>query len=332
VLDGIAGVDLGGTRIKIGLADTTGHIISTSILETRGCRDAEGIVEKISTTVKDLAFAASVHVIAAGVGCPGRIDHQAGRVVWLKSKLEFLEGAPLGALLDERLGCPVACDNDVNAMLAGEMRFGAGRGYQNVVAIAVGTGIGGALFLEGRLVRGHNWAAGHFGFMSHDPAGPRHACGNSGIVEEHASQSGVLRRLREASDAGEKSRLTQALAEGDEPGFCELFAAFNANDPLAARLVKRLTAELGVLIANLIFALDPEIVLVGGGILNCWPGLVDAVRSEAAGRLDYLPENATGILPMTLGDGAGILGGVALAMEFLSKENRAYLPQGVTKK
>lgn len=313
------GVDAGGTRVKIGLADQEGRLISKTVLESSECQTTEKFIGNIAGAIQQLGQSAPDRIISAGVGCPGRIDVVSGQVLWIKGKFEFLDGAPLAALLAERLQCPVTCDNDVNAMLAGEMRFGAGRGYQNVAAIAVGTGIGGALFIDGRLVRGRNWAAGHFGFMSQDPKGPRHVCGNTGIVEEYASQSGILRRVREAWDGGETSCLTQALADGHEPGLHEVFAAFAAGDLLAGRLVQRLTAELGLLIANLIYAFDPEIVLVGGGILSCWPGVMEAVRREAAGRLDYLPENATGIMPMTLGDGAGILGGVALAMELVSK-------------
>jgi glucokinase len=152
----------------------------------------------------------------------------------------------------------VVCDNDVNAISAGEMRFGAGRGHADVVAWTVGIGIGGALVVGGHLVRGCNWATGHFGYMSIDPCGPVHACGNTGIVKEHASQSGVLRQLRKALAAGEKSELTESLDGGEEPGLQEVFRAADSGDLLARRVADRLICELGVLVANLIYALDPD--------------------------------------------------------------------------
>jgi len=311
----LVGVDVGGTRIKVGLADRSGQLLSRNVLETRACRDAESFLDTIAGEIGTQTSAAAVPLGAVGIGCPGRIDFTSGRVVWLKSKLEFLEGFALAVRLGDRLGCPVVCDNDVNTILAGEMRFGAGRGYRDVAAVTVGTGIGGALVLGGSMVRGRNWAAGHFGYMSLDPRGVRHICGNTGIFEEHASQSGMLRQLRRALEAGETSPLTESLARGEEPGLRELFEAAEAGDALAQCLADRLTCDLGVLVANLIYALDPELVLVGGGLITHRPSVLDAIRPEVAARLDYLPPHATQILPMALGDDAGVLGGVALAME-----------------
>ena len=321
----VAGVDVGGTRIKVGLADSSGRLLSCEVLETRRCRDAESFLETIAGEIgkQANAVAASARVAAVGIGCPGRIDFASGKVVWLKSKLEFLEGVPLAVRLRDRLGCPVVCDNDVNTILAGEMRFGAGQGYRDVAGVTVGTGIGGALVLRGCLVRGRNWAAGHFGYMSHDPWGPRHVCGNTGIVEEHASHSGILCQLRRALEAGEASVLTESLARGEEPGLREVFEAADAGDPLGCRLADRLICELGVLVANLIYALDPELVLVGGGLVTHRPGVLDAIRREVAERLDYLPPDATKILPMALGDAAGVLGGVALGMDAIAGVARA---------
>ena len=321
----VAGVDVGGTRIKVGLADSSGRLLSCEVLETRRCRDAESFLETIAGEIgkQANAAAASAGVAAVGIGCPGRIDFASGKVVWLKSKLEFLEGVPLAVRLRDRLGCPVVCDNDVNTILAGEMRFGAGQGYRDVAGVTVGTGIGGALVLRGCLVRGRNWAAGHFGYMSHDPWGPRHVCGNTGIVEEHASHSGILCQLRRALEAGEASVLTESLARGEEPGLREVFGAADAGDPLGCRLADRLICELGVLVANLIYALDPELVLVGGGLVTHRPGVLDAIRREVAERLDYLPPDATEILPMALGDAAGVLGGVALGMDAIAGVARA---------
>lgn len=317
-IDGVlAGVDVGGTRIKVGLADESGRLLSSRVLESRSCRDAESFLEVVAGEIGRQAKAASSYVAAAGVGCPGRIDFASGRVVWLKTKLMFLEGVPLAARLGDRLSCPVVCDNDANAILAGEMRFGAGRGYRDVAAVTVGTGIGGALVVGGHMVRGRNWATGHFGYMSLDPSGPRHVCGNTGIVEEHASLSGILRELSGA--LGEGSPLTPTLAHGEEPGLRELFEAADAGDPLSRRMADRMVLELGVLVANLVYALDPELVLIGGGLLNHRPRVLDAIRDEALARLDFLPAGATKILPMALGDAAGVLGGAAMAMDAIGE-------------
>lgn len=310
-----AGVDVGGTRIKIGLADESGRLLSSQMLETHEVPDTHRFLDSVVDEIAKQARTAHVRIAAAGVGCPGRINFSSGTIVWLKTKLEFLEGIPLASRLSERLGCRVACDNDVNAILAGEMRFGAGRGYKDVAAITVGTGIGGALVIGGNMVRGHNWATGHFGYMSIDPAGPRHVSGNTGIFEEHASLIGIQSELRQALAAAETSSLTESLARGEEPGLRQLFDAAEASDALARRLAERMTCELAVLVANLIYALDPELILIGGGLIAHRPEVVDAIRGEVATRVAFLPPGATEIRPMALGDTAGVLGGVALAMD-----------------
>lgn len=310
-----AGVDVGGTRTKVGLADRSGRLLCCELIETRTLQDTESFLHRIATEIAKQSKAVSLPVAGAGVGCPGRIDFVSGEVAWLKSKLEFLEHVPLAARLGDLLGCPVVCDNDVNTILAGEMKFGAGRGYRDVVGFTVGTGVGGAVVIGGQMVRGRNWATGHFGYMSHEPNGARHVCGNTGIVEEHASQSGIAKQVRQALSAGESSVLTAALARGEEPGLRELFEAADAGDSLARRLDARLRLELSVLVANLIYALDPELVLVGGGVVTHRPTILEAIRQEVAWRVAYLPSGTTKILPMSLGDAAGVLGGVALAME-----------------
>lgn len=318
-----AGIDLGGTRIKIGLVDGSGKLISSTILGSEEYRSAEILLNSVADQISVLADAASVAVVAIGVGCPGRIDFDSGKVVWLKSKLEFLQGIPLARRLSDLLVCPVVCDNDVNTILTGEMRFGAAHGFRDVIALTVGTGIGGALAFGGRIMRGHHWAAGHFGYMSLDPNGPQHVCGNSGIVEEHASQSGIKRQVLRALESGEVSSLTRSLADGKECDLRKVFQAADEGDELGSRLVERLTSEIGVLIANLVYALDAELILVGGGIINHRSSLIDAIRCEAEKRLDFFPLDTIKISPMALGDSAGILGGAAMAMSAIEPEEQS---------
>jgi glucokinase len=313
----LAGVDVGGTYIKIGVADESGRLLSRQVLATRNCSSAESFLETVVEEIKRQASAVSAKAAGVGIGCPGRIDVTLGQVVWLKTKLEYLEGVPLAARLNGWLGCPVVCDNDANTILAGEMRFGAGRGFRDVAAVTVGTGVGGALALDGKVVRGRNWATGHFGYMSLDPWGPRHVCGNTGIVEEHASLSGILHELCGA--LGDSSPLAPTPA-GEEPGLRELFEAADAGDAVSKHLAERMLLELGVLVANLVYALDPEAVLIGGGLISHRPRVFDAIRDEASARLAYLPAGATKILPMALADAAGVLGGVALVMDAINQK------------
>lgn len=315
MLEVLAGVDVGGTRIKVGIADASGQLLACDIADSVSYQDSEAFLSSVADKIRSMVRSTSGVLVGAGIGCPGRINFEDGRIVWLRSKLEFLEGISLAEQLGGRLSCRVVCDNDVNMILAGEVRFGAGRGYRNIVGITVGTGIGGALVLDGRIIRGKNWATGHFGYMSTDPRGLKHVCGNTGIIEEHASHSGILRQLRKALGEGEISPLTKSLARNEEPGLRELFEASDVGDPLASRLVSKLISELGVMISNLIYALDPELILVGGGLVSHRPSVVNLVSQEVGGRVGFLPPGATEILPMQLGDMAGVYGGIALALE-----------------
>lgn len=317
--EAFAGVDIGGTRIKIGIADSSGSLLFLDIVETESYKSAEALLDDIAERLRRQATAASVSLAGVGVGCPGRIDYASGKVIWLRGRLEFLEGFPLVARLGDALACRAVCDNDVNVILAGEMRFGAGRGYRDVIAVTVGTGIGGALAVQSHIVRGRNWGAGSFGYMSIDPRGPTHVCGNSGTVEEHASQSGILDKLRRALETGTDSRLTKSLAHGGKPGLREVFDAADEGDPLGQEIASRLISDIGILISNLIYALDPEVVLVGGGIVCNHKGILDEIRREVTHRIAFLPPNGTQILPTALGDAAGVLGGVALALDRIAQ-------------
>ncbi|WP_169747057.1 ROK family protein [Edaphobacter aggregans] len=322
MLEVLAGVDVGGTRMKVGIADASGTLLASDITESASFEDLEAFLRSISNKIKTMVADVAGVLIGTGVGCPGRIDFKEGRVVWLRSKLEFLEGVSLSERLGETLSCRVVVDNDVNTILSGEMRFGAGKGYQSAIGITVGTGIGGALVSDGRMLRGKNWAAGHFGYMSSDPSGPRHICGNTGIFEEHASHSGIARQVHKALAEGESSPLTKLVADDQELGLRELFDAIEAGDPLACRLGTKLISELGVMVANLVYALDPELILVGGGLISHRPNLLDLIRREVETRVEFLQSGATKILPMQLGDAAGVYGGVALALEAIASTGR----------
>jgi glucokinase len=138
-----------------------------------------------------------------------------------------------------------------------------------------------------------------------------------------------VRQLRKALEDGEVSPLTKSLARNEEPGLRELFEALDAGDPLASRLVSKLTSELGVMISNLIYALDPELVLVGGGLVSHRPSVLNLVCREVEERIGFLPPGATEILPMQLGEIAGVYGGLALALEAIALSEIDATPSGI---
>jgi len=315
-----AGIDVGGTRVKLGLITRQGGLLAADIFPVQHILSYAAFVDTLSDRLARLARTCDrgEEWTALGIGSPGRIDHERGTVAWLEGKLEFLAGQPLGHDFRQRLGKPVFCDNDVNTILLGEARFGAGRTFSNLVGITLGTGIGGAVILDGKLRRGSNHAVGHFGFMSHHVhGGIAHVSGNPGAVENHASHTGLLERVREKLLAGTPSVLEKHAA--DSLGVREIFEAADRQDALAMELVHEMQEEVALLVANLIFALDPDAVLIGGGFIRRGDHFVRTLETRVKERIAFLPPDVIRVLPMELGDHAGIFGGAALALTSISR-------------
>jgi glucokinase len=315
------GIDVGGTTIKLGFVDGQGAILGKSTLPVHRLTTYEDFLMEVSQALLSLCNDhGNFEWSAAGMGCPGRIDVDAGRHVWLKDKLEYLVGHSLAADLEAKLGKPVHIDNDVNSIVLGEHMFGAGKGYRFVVGFALGTGIGGAVIVDNKLVRGRNWATGHFGYMSQNSEGDSHYSGNRGAVEGLASHSGMLYHVNKRLKAGRKSTLQQITQEkGAEFGVRDIFTEAENRDGLAVELVNLMEQEVAVLIANLVVAFDPELVLIGGGIMSAGEEFYQRIVQAAKARVGMLPNECIEIKQMKLGADAGIYGGAALAVEKLSK-------------
>jgi len=189
------GIDIGGTSIKIGFVDKAGTIMCKDLIPVGKISTYSDFIEQLGNKTNKLleTLENKYAIISFGVGCPGRIDVATGKVIWLRGKLEYMENRDIGPDLASVFGKPVICDNDVNAMVLGETYFGKAKGSRNVIGLTFGAGIGGAIIINGQVLRGKHFAAGHFGFMSHDPNGESHVCGNAGAAEVHASHSGYSR-------------------------------------------------------------------------------------------------------------------------------------------
>lgn len=307
-----AGIDVGGTRVKMGLVTGAGELLAHDIFPVGDIPAYADFVEVLAERLTGLEERCGAAWAALGIGCPGRIDHGRGRVAWLEGKLEYLAGQSLAGDFSERLGRPVYCDNDVNAILLGEATYGAGKNFTNLVGFTLGTGIGGAVMVDGKLCRGSHHAVGHFGFMSHHVRGGLpHVSGNPGAIENHASHTGLLERIRDVLAAGRQSLLSNA---GQDLGVKEIFEAADQGDALAAELINDMQEEVALLTANLIFALDPDAVLIGGGFTQRGKHFIRDIEARVKARVHFLPVEAIRVLPMALGDHAGIFGGAALAM------------------
>ncbi|MDR7537326.1 MAG: ROK family protein [Armatimonadota bacterium] len=304
------GVDLGGTKILAAVVDETGRVGATARAATPQA-GPPAVVEAIAATADRALAAAGVSraaVRAAGVGAPGPADPATG-VVFAPPNLQGWRDVPLAALVRERLGMPVAVENDANAAALGEHWVGAGRGVDDLLYITVGTGVGGGLILRGQLYTGVSGTAGEIGHMVLVPGGPRCACGRLGCLEAVASGSAIVREARAALAAGRPSMLAGASALDAR----EVARAAAEGDPLAREVFARAAGYLGLAAANLVNLLNPAMLIIGGGVARAGELLLGPVRRIVQAEAFERPAAAVQIVPAALGLHAGAVGAAAAA-------------------
>ena len=321
-----AGIDLGGTKC-LGVAVADGSVVAEARAPTPRSADPVAVLDTVVAVVEGLRAqlaegpppgpsalspAALDPPLSVGIGAPGLVDR--------RGVLRFAPNLPGGTELDlcaglqERLGVPVLVDNDATCAAWGESRAGAARGYDDVVVVTLGTGIGGGLIAGGRLQRGANGFAGEVGHMVVDPDGPLCPCGRRGCWERYASGSGLGRLGREAAGAGRGERLV-ALAGNDPAAIAghHVTAACLEGDAGAAEVMGTFAWWVAMGLANLANIFDPAVFVISGGLVAAGPALFEPTR-EAFARL--LPGSAhrpkIEILPALLGQRAGAVGAALL--------------------
>jgi glucokinase len=303
------GFDIGGTRIKAARVDPAGEIVAmrsrSTPLDLAGMRDAAAsITAELSPGDSPLLV---------GIGCRGIIDHVTTRVEALPGSTSFLEGTVLSDLFPP--GSRVAADNDARVAMAGEMLWGAARGCRNAMMVTLGTGVGGAILAEGRLLRGASGVAGHLGHITLDPDGPVCICGNRGCLETFFSARAIESAAFAVAHRGCDSALTRRYNESGGKLACEeVFAAAAAGDPLAAEIVERANRVLGGAIAGLVHTIDPEVVIVGGQISEAGRLLFDGLEREVWQRTKRLLRRDVPIVRSQLADPSGVCGAAALIL------------------
>lgn len=300
------GVDVGGTKLLAVAVDAEGAVLDELKVATPS--NADGVVD----AVVDIAAAWGGR-LPVGLGIAGLVDREG--VLRVSPNLPRISGYPFRARLAERLGVPVTVDNDATVATWGELRAGAARGAVDALFVALGTGIGGGVVSGGVLQRGASGFAGEAGHMVVDPHGPVCPCGKRGCWERFASGSGLGRLAREAALAGRAPKLVE-LAGGDpELVRGEHVAAGAADgDATALDVVWEFAWWVAVGVANLVNLLDPEVVVIGGGLAEMGDVLLDPVQSRYQ-ELVLAPEHrpAVPIVAALLGEQAGAIGAALLA-------------------
>lgn len=302
------GIDIGGTKVAALRMAEDGDVLDRRERPTPA-DDVAATVETVSDLAAELAAAGGE---AIGVGAAGMVDFAAG-VLRYAPNLAWRE-VPLRDLLSERTGLPCVVDNDANVAAWGEYRFGAARGYRHVLAVTVGTGIGGGIVADGELLRGAHGFAAEIGHIIVEPDGPPCGCGNRGCWEQVASGR-ALGRLARAEVEREPAGRIAALARGAEASGRHVSEAAREGDPAAAVIFATVGRRLGEGIAGLVNILDPEVVIVGGGVAEEGAVLLEPAREaflDAVEAPEHRPE--VPILAATLGNDAGAIGAAALGL------------------
>jgi len=314
-----AGIDIGATHIKSGLVDRKGNVLLKEQRPTLADKGPEPLLHLVANIGESLMLHAAEEgydVPWLGIGTPGTVDFKTGRVVGMSPNIAGWKGAAIGEFIRERLNMPVWVDNDVNAVALAEHRFGAGVGYDSLVCVAVGTGVGGGLVIGGKLWRGSSYAAGEIGHVPIDPDGPLCRCGKKGCLEAYCSSSAIIERCR--------SRLSQELTptfqevlNGDlkELTIKRLFIAARKKDEMALQIIEETAGYLAVGLAGVVNLLNPDLVIIGGGVADGGAGFVETVAQELRSRACSSAAKNLRVAKATLGNNAGFIGASILGEE-----------------
>ncbi len=314
----VIGVDLGGTNIVVGaIPDDGGADVGVRLEDTPTAAGADAVVDRIVAMIEGVIDeavrsrgATRDDFIGVGMGAPGPLDRAKGIVI-VAPNLGW-RNFPLRDAVADRVRIPATLDNDANCATMGEWWRGAAQGTRNVVGLTIGTGIGGGIVLDGKLYHGASDVAGEIGHTTIDSTGRYCRCGNYGCLEAYASGPAIALRAREALERDEASILHRMVSDDfDQLTAAIVYDAANHGDALALELVRDTAKFLGTGVANLLNLLNPDVVVITGGVTRAGDPLFVPLRAEVKRRAFRPAVDACRIVPGKLAGTAGMVGAVA---------------------
>lgn len=303
------GIDVGGTNVKIALVDE-GKIIYSNSVPTYAQMGYEYTVNNIKQAIRDLmkeTETTSADIKGIGFDFPGQVDYKTG-VVKLAPNIPGWVNVPIAQMIEEAFHIPTRIDNDVRCAALGEMNFGAGKGCQNFVCITVGTGIGSGLVVNGQLVRGAANAAGEIGHIKLQMKdGPICGCGDTGCLEAFASGPSIVAMAQDYLKSGKSTKFREMAGDGEITPYIVAKAA-EAGDPVAKRIFTIIGEYVGMGLVSVINLLNPEKVIIGGGVAEAGDLLLEPIRKTVMERAMVVARESVEIVPAELGNSAGVIG------------------------
>ena len=306
------GIDIGGTAVKLGIVDETGKVLCKGEQSVNFDGYQTPVLDTVRKAAKEFLTAQAIPVenlSGIGVSATGQIDSRKGIVAGTCGNFPNYIGSPIKAALEQDFGLPVTVANDANCMTLGEVWVGGAQGYTDVIGVTLGTGVGGGVIVNGKVIDGTHGAGGEIGHITVD----RHetaacGCGKHGCLEQYSSATGVVRCMKKLLDENPD---TPCTLRGTEFAAKDVFDAARNGDALAAREVDEMTDTLGMALANVASTVDPEMFMIGGGVSRAGEVLFAPLR-EHFKVYAFKSCRETPIVPAILGNDAGIYGSVRL--------------------
>jgi len=317
----VVGVDLGGTKIYSIVADRAGNIIATAKKRTKAELGFEIVVERIAGCISEAVKQASIdyesQVAAIGIGSPGPLDLKEGKIIETPN-LKWKD-APLKSRLETLTKKFIAIDNDCNVGILGEYAFGAGHGAQHMIGLFIGTGIGGGVIIDGKLLHGFNENAGELGHVILDPGGPECGCGVKGHLEAFASRLAIEREIKAAAGRGIRTKIYDNMdTKTDRIRSKQIAEAYFKGDRAVKQAVDQSATYVGYAVASFLNIFNPEVVVIGGGVVEALgEAYVKTVRDIATANVFAIALRNVRIVEAERGDDAAALGASVLAWELV---------------
>lgn len=317
------GVDLGGTKILSGVYNQRLEFIGKMKLSTKSQRGPEAVIQRIARCIKEAVDECDIsfdQVAGVGIGAPGTVHPEDGKVAFAPN-LNW-ENIPLRKTLEKELKVPVFLENDCNICTLGVYHADLKEKPDNVVGIFIGTGIGAGLIINRRLYAGFNHTAGEIGHMVIEVGGEKCNCGNRGCFEAVAGRAALFRKIQNAVKSGEKTILTEMLGNDlNDMRSGDLKKAIKKGDKLVEQFIEESAEYVGIGVANLMNLINPEVIVLGGGIMDALEDEMLSIIVETA--RDYaMPGTSKGveIIATKIGDDAGICGGAVLVKQMTESD------------
>ena len=302
------GIDVGGTNVKVALVDDKGSVLYSNTVPTRAEMGYEYTVNNIKQAIHDLLKEANnPQIEGIGFDFPGQIDYKNG-IVKLAPNIPGWVNVPIAKIIEDEFHVTTRIDNDVHCAALGELKYGAGRGCENFICMTVGTGIGSGIVMNGQLLRGASNAAGELGHIKlsmHD--GPLCGCGDYGCLEAFASGPSIVQMATEYIMSGKSTKFRE-LANGGEITPFLVCEAAKQGDPVAKRIFTIMGERIGFGLASVVNLLNPEKIIIGGGVADSGDILLNPIRETIKNRAMAVAGSAVEVVPAQLGNTAGVVG------------------------